>query len=158
MWSVSWFLNFFPHCQLASFHFLVSFEFSSWVCLFSNTLPKAQKNLTPNQKSKQKKTLESQIPILVTCRLGDEILQRSEIFPVGYINELRECVASIYACSGLFQARFRGFHIFSGQVTEKTTTKRKIKKPQGCAKWHFYSSATAVTNSSLCLHEAHVKL
>lgn len=44
------------------------------------------------------------------------------------------------------------------RLLKKPPTKRKIKKPQGCAKWHFYSSATAVTSSSLCLHEANVKL
>ena len=98
------------------------------VCLFSNTLPKAQlqrkKKKNPCQtKNQNKKSLESQIAMLVktTCRLGDEVLHRSGIFPVGYINELGGCVASIFAFSGPFQARFRGFHIFSGQVAERTT-------------------------------------
>ena len=116
---------------------LLSFFGVLWVqllvCLFSNTLPKAQlqknkqtnkqKNTPCQTKNQNKKNLESQIPMLVktTCRLGDEVLHRSEIFPVGYINELGGCVASIFACSGLFQARFRGFHIFSGQVAERTT-------------------------------------
>ena len=114
---------------------LLSFFGVLWVqllvCLFSNALPKAQlqkkkktNTHTPCQtKNQNKKSLESQIAMLVktTCRLGDEVLHRSGIFPVGYINELGGCVASIFACSGLFQARFRGFHIFSSQVAERTT-------------------------------------
>ena len=44
------------------------------------------------------------------------------------------------------------------RLLKEPPTKRKIKKPHVCAKWHFYSSAIAVTNSSLHLHEAHVKL
>ena len=95
---------------------LLSFSGVLWVqllvCLFSNTLPKAQlqKNLTPNQKSKQKKTLESQIPILVTCRLGDDDSAEIRDFSSG-LHKWAWRMCGIYLC--LLRALSSSFQGFS---------------------------------------------
>lgn len=44
------------------------------------------------------------------------------------------------------------------RLLKEPPTKRKIMKPQVYVKWHFHSSATAVTSSSLCLCEAPLEL
>lgn len=130
-------------------------------CLFSNTLPKAWLQKNPYQtKTNKQNMLESQIRRLVLKQ------------HVGL--EIRFCVDQRFS-SGLYKWGWRmcgtylstqvSFVFVSGvfmsalvRLLKEPPTKREIMKPQVCAKWHFYDSAAAGTNSSLCLYEAHVKL
>lgn len=76
-------------------------------------------------------------------------------FPVGFINEFGGCVAlalptqaSCLIVSGVLMS-------FLARLLREPPTNRKIVKPLFYVKWHFYSSAKAVTTPSLRLHGAH---